>query len=619
MYTTTFYSFKGGVGRSMALVNVAVELANRGRGVLVVDFDLEAPGLDTFDVTTPRDQVPGMVDFVSEYLNSGQAPDAARFISETPTDFGDAGGRLWIMPSGRHATYAKRLNQIDWGVLYAERDGYLLFEDLKEQWRQAINPDYVLIDSRTGHTDIGGICTRQLPDAVVILFFPNEQNLRGLSRVVRDIRSEAEEPRNKNVELHFVMSNVPDLDDEDRILDEKIKTFQEQLRFRREPLMIHRYDSLSLLNQVVFTKDRPRSRLAQEYVELVREISRRNSDDRDGALDYIRRATGSRRMRDESIQTRNAMLDEIEKAHPTDGEVMYRLAELREYDGETALAGALASRAIEAGYAEPEVFLQRSRSRAQCDDDAGAEQDALEVLQSHHLPPPMVREAISRIRSYAPERVANSTAVTSLEPDDQMWLAHSLDSSFEAMRIAIPIWDRLIDCDDLPATRREHARHQVVVCHIGTGGFADAMRILEAHGTPINEMNIQDTFNYGMASWGKTGEIAEAAFSHVVELDQTGVISEKRPNYFQCVAIAYWATGDQTEAARYVDKAEHAINAMRGAPEFSCWRYRRVSADVFVADLEDIRLLVRGESPPTPLFMKATEPPDMSTAYHHLK
>lgn len=30
MYTTTFHSFKGGVGRSMALANVAVELANRG-------------------------------------------------------------------------------------------------------------------------------------------------------------------------------------------------------------------------------------------------------------------------------------------------------------------------------------------------------------------------------------------------------------------------------------------------------------------------------------------------------------------------------------------------------------------------------------------------------------
>ncbi len=40
----TFYSFKGGVGRSMALINTAGILAGRGFRVLVIDLDLEAPG-----------------------------------------------------------------------------------------------------------------------------------------------------------------------------------------------------------------------------------------------------------------------------------------------------------------------------------------------------------------------------------------------------------------------------------------------------------------------------------------------------------------------------------------------------------------------------------------------
>src|SRR5229473_1921955 len=47
-YTFTFYSYKGGVGRSMAVMNVAYTLAGRGRHVLVVDMDLEAPGLSGF-------------------------------------------------------------------------------------------------------------------------------------------------------------------------------------------------------------------------------------------------------------------------------------------------------------------------------------------------------------------------------------------------------------------------------------------------------------------------------------------------------------------------------------------------------------------------------------------
>ena len=39
----TFYSFKGGTGRSMTLANVAWILAANGKRVLVADWDLESP------------------------------------------------------------------------------------------------------------------------------------------------------------------------------------------------------------------------------------------------------------------------------------------------------------------------------------------------------------------------------------------------------------------------------------------------------------------------------------------------------------------------------------------------------------------------------------------------
>ena len=44
----TFYSYKGGVGRSMALVNVAELFASWGYRVIVCDWDLEAPGLERY-------------------------------------------------------------------------------------------------------------------------------------------------------------------------------------------------------------------------------------------------------------------------------------------------------------------------------------------------------------------------------------------------------------------------------------------------------------------------------------------------------------------------------------------------------------------------------------------
>jgi len=41
----TFYSYKGGVGRTFSLANIAVLLSKRGKLVLLIDWDLEAPGL----------------------------------------------------------------------------------------------------------------------------------------------------------------------------------------------------------------------------------------------------------------------------------------------------------------------------------------------------------------------------------------------------------------------------------------------------------------------------------------------------------------------------------------------------------------------------------------------
>src|ERR1700704_3642913 len=44
----TFYSYKGGVGRSMALANIGILLAKWGKKTLLIDWDLEAPGLENY-------------------------------------------------------------------------------------------------------------------------------------------------------------------------------------------------------------------------------------------------------------------------------------------------------------------------------------------------------------------------------------------------------------------------------------------------------------------------------------------------------------------------------------------------------------------------------------------
>lgn len=318
MHVITFYSFKGGVGRTMALVNVAAEMVRRGRTVLVVDFDLEAPGLETYSPLQPDEPHPGMVEYVTEFMNSGvEVPDIRKFVYEAKylkfkkkEDQAKA-GKLWVMPAGRRTevAYRRALVNLNWKRLYFERDGFLFFEETKAAWEQEFKPDYVLIDSRTGDTDVLGICTRQLPDSVVLLFVPNEQNIAGLEGVCRDIRREKTEGLKKDIRLHFVPSNIPNLDDEDQILRRQLRDAVRRLKIAEDARtrtgigpgvkiqlkktkvfsgIIRRYESLELLDQSIAVIDHPRSRLAKTYRQLVRMLAIENyKNDRDGALLFL--------------------------------------------------------------------------------------------------------------------------------------------------------------------------------------------------------------------------------------------------------------------------------------------------------------------------------------------
>jgi Mrp family chromosome partitioning ATPase len=69
----TFYSYKGGTGRSMALANVAWLLAANGSSVLAIDWDLEAPGLHRYFLPFLSDpelaETRGIIDLLWDYVN----------------------------------------------------------------------------------------------------------------------------------------------------------------------------------------------------------------------------------------------------------------------------------------------------------------------------------------------------------------------------------------------------------------------------------------------------------------------------------------------------------------------------------------------------------------------
>ncbi len=230
----TFYSYKGGVGRSMALANIAVLLARQQYKVLVVDWDLEAPGLEYFF----KDFIPlkkvmesqGIIDILHNVKADGTIDQSLHWAELClPVYVSENSAPIHFLGSGkRDEEYFNKVRNLDINTFYNEQKGGFFIESLRSEWKQAY--DFILIDSRTGITDIGGICTIQLPDILVLLFTATEQSLKG----VIDVGKKANVARQKLPVDRYTLLCLPvpcrfDSADEFIISQEWLDRFEQEL------------------------------------------------------------------------------------------------------------------------------------------------------------------------------------------------------------------------------------------------------------------------------------------------------------------------------------------------------------------------------------------------------
>ncbi|WP_346767257.1 FxSxx-COOH system tetratricopeptide repeat protein [Streptomyces sp. C1-2] len=219
----TFYSYKGGTGRTMALVNVGWIMASNGLRVLLVDWDLEAPGLHRYlrplFVDSELRHTNGLINMMKSYvgrvMGSGEpaAPADATASQSTVLESEEwlracarlapyttsldltlpPGGRLDFLPAGRQsASYSAAVTTFDWTSFYNRLGGGSFLQVLREEMKTEY--DYVLIDSRTGVSDTSGICTMLLPDVLVDGFALNLQSVGGCAEVAASVAGSAPHP-----------------------------------------------------------------------------------------------------------------------------------------------------------------------------------------------------------------------------------------------------------------------------------------------------------------------------------------------------------------------------------------------------------------------------------------
>lgn len=217
MKTVTFYSYKGGTGRTLALANAARYLARLEFKVVALDFDLEAPGLH-YKFSAGADGAPlavsaGVVDYLHSFIAEGQIPNSLKDFTIDVSVPGTDKPLIQLIPAGRGPSkdYWAKLSRINWHDLFYAKGakGVQVFLDLKNRIADELKPDFLLIDSRTGITEMGGVATTLLADKVISLVLPTSENLEGARAVLRSLKRSRRESGAGDLDIMVALSRLP--------------------------------------------------------------------------------------------------------------------------------------------------------------------------------------------------------------------------------------------------------------------------------------------------------------------------------------------------------------------------------------------------------------------------
>lgn len=182
-----FATLKGGVGRSTALAIAAADMARRNRNVLVIDLDLEAPGLGEIILDEERRPKYGAVDFLVENGLGGIAEaELANYVG-TSALTSAGGGRVDVLPAlGSHSALHPEnvLSKLARAMIEdVTEEGSI---SVAEQISTMINRvtatggyDVVLIDSRAGLSELAAPAVLGLGATVLLFGTAQKQTIEG--------------------------------------------------------------------------------------------------------------------------------------------------------------------------------------------------------------------------------------------------------------------------------------------------------------------------------------------------------------------------------------------------------------------------------------------------------
>ena len=286
----TFYSYKGGMGRTTTMIAYALSLAanadeQKRKRVVIIDCDLEAPGyLNFFDLSEHNGlksgKKNGLVEFISDaqFTNRPEDLDINDYIINVGFDNENNFAynnldNIWIVPAGNlnegyadlqggtdRNDYLEGLAKINLSSVHSVVQYFnLLFDKIKE----TLKPDIILIDSRTGFNDIFGTAALYLSSCVVGFFGFSRQTQPGLINLLKEYYNE-----NNSFKLRLVFSILPENAPEDWVNnhEKNIKEFIDDIGTESKDYPTFLYLHRNSLLEKIGTGD---DLLDSEFVKLV--------------------------------------------------------------------------------------------------------------------------------------------------------------------------------------------------------------------------------------------------------------------------------------------------------------------------------------------------------------
>lgn len=198
------YGFKGGVGRTLAAAHLADLYSRLGQRVLLVDADLEAPGLTFWKAPRLGEREDGLVQLLNHlgdvheddissltllpYIRGGSDFFSGMSFSAERQSASGKLGTVHLMPAGLGET-SRSLTSYLAELPRAETEVLRVADKLKRALSLS-DYDIVLVDSRPGIHPIGATLFSVLADYNVVLFGPSRQAMRGLKTALDLFRPE---------------------------------------------------------------------------------------------------------------------------------------------------------------------------------------------------------------------------------------------------------------------------------------------------------------------------------------------------------------------------------------------------------------------------------------------